>query len=186
VEVDPRRHREREPGLRGRRPFRGGEQSCERPVNWTGCSRPSSRRWRANAVARVRTKCYNPAPRSLAIMDETFMAQALAEARLAAEEGEVPIGAVVVVDGRVVGRDATRVNAFAIPPRTPRSWPCRRRRGRWRVGGFPGDDVRDPRALPDVRRSAGQRAHRPAGVRSRGPPRPERLTPCSTWCATGD
>jgi len=37
-------------------------------------------------------------------MDETFMAQALAEARLAAEEGEVPIGAVVVADGRVVGR----------------------------------------------------------------------------------
>jgi len=37
-------------------------------------------------------------------MDETFMAQALAEARLAADEGEVPIGAVVVADGRVVGR----------------------------------------------------------------------------------
>ena len=32
------------------------------------------------------------------------MAQALAEARLAADEGEVPIGAVVVADGRVVGR----------------------------------------------------------------------------------
>ena len=46
----------------------------------------------------------HPAPRSLAIMDETFMAQALAEARLAAEEGEVPIGAVLVADGRVVGR----------------------------------------------------------------------------------
>jgi tRNA(adenine34) deaminase len=37
-------------------------------------------------------------------MDETFMAQALAEARLAAEEGEVPIGAVVVADGRVLSR----------------------------------------------------------------------------------
>jgi len=37
-------------------------------------------------------------------MDETFMAQALAEARLAAGEGEVPIGAVVVADGRVLGR----------------------------------------------------------------------------------
>ena len=32
------------------------------------------------------------------------MAQALAEARLAAEEGEVPIGAIVVADGRVLGR----------------------------------------------------------------------------------
>jgi tRNA(adenine34) deaminase len=37
-------------------------------------------------------------------MDEQWMAQALAEARLAAEEGEVPIGAVVVFDGRIVGR----------------------------------------------------------------------------------
>jgi tRNA(adenine34) deaminase len=37
-------------------------------------------------------------------MDETFMAEALAEARRAADEGEVPIGAVVVVEGRVAGR----------------------------------------------------------------------------------
>jgi len=32
------------------------------------------------------------------------MRQALAEARLAAAEGEVPAGAVVVLDGRVIGR----------------------------------------------------------------------------------
>ena len=38
------------------------------------------------------------------MMDETFMAEALAEARLAAAEGEVPIGAVLVADGRVAGR----------------------------------------------------------------------------------
>src|SRR3989440_7202975 len=37
-------------------------------------------------------------------MDETWMAEALAEARKAAAEGEVPIGAVVVHDSRVVGR----------------------------------------------------------------------------------
>jgi tRNA(adenine34) deaminase len=37
-------------------------------------------------------------------MDESWMAQALAEARLAAAEGEVPIGAVVICDGRVAGR----------------------------------------------------------------------------------
>jgi tRNA(adenine34) deaminase len=36
--------------------------------------------------------------------DETFMAEALAEAHAAAAEGEVPIGAVVVADGRVLGR----------------------------------------------------------------------------------
>jgi tRNA(adenine34) deaminase len=38
------------------------------------------------------------------MMDETWMAEALAEARLAAAEGEVPIGAVVVCEGRIVGR----------------------------------------------------------------------------------
>jgi tRNA(adenine34) deaminase len=37
-------------------------------------------------------------------MDATWMAEALAEARTAAAEGEVPIGAVVVFDGRIVGR----------------------------------------------------------------------------------
>ena len=52
----------------------------------------------------VRGEVLHPAPRSLAIMDETFMAQALAEARRAGSEGEVPIGAVVVVDGKVAGR----------------------------------------------------------------------------------
>jgi tRNA(adenine34) deaminase len=36
-------------------------------------------------------------------VDETFMEQALAEARAAASEGEVPIGSVVVTGGRVVG-----------------------------------------------------------------------------------
>jgi tRNA(adenine34) deaminase len=37
-------------------------------------------------------------------MDATWMAEALAEARIAAGEGEVPIGAVVVFEGRIVGR----------------------------------------------------------------------------------
>jgi len=41
------------------------------------------------------------------------MAQALAEARAAAEEGEVPVGAVVVKDGRVIatGRNAPRARS---------------------------------------------------------------------------
>jgi tRNA(adenine34) deaminase len=37
-------------------------------------------------------------------MDESWMAEALAEARLAGTEGEVPIGAVVVCEGRIIGR----------------------------------------------------------------------------------
>lgn len=36
--------------------------------------------------------------------DEYYMRLALAEARLAASEGEIPIGAVIVADGRVLGR----------------------------------------------------------------------------------
>ncbi len=36
--------------------------------------------------------------------DEYFMSLALGEARMAAEEGEIPIGAVVVGGGRVLGR----------------------------------------------------------------------------------
>lgn len=44
----------------------------------------------------------------MATEDETYMALALEEARAAADEGEVPIGAVVVCDGRVVARAHNR------------------------------------------------------------------------------
>ena len=37
------------------------------------------------------------------LSDEYFMQQALRQARLAADRGEIPVGAVVVVDGRIVG-----------------------------------------------------------------------------------
>ena len=36
--------------------------------------------------------------------DERWMREAIAEARLAEDKGEVPVGAVVVHDGRIVGR----------------------------------------------------------------------------------
>ncbi|MDD4516184.1 nucleoside deaminase [Massilibacteroides sp.] len=36
--------------------------------------------------------------------DDYFMKQALAEARLAAEEGEVPVGAVIVCNDRIIAR----------------------------------------------------------------------------------
>lgn len=36
--------------------------------------------------------------------DEFYMKQALAEARMAAERGEVPVGAVVVCKDRVIAR----------------------------------------------------------------------------------
>lgn len=43
-------------------------------------------------------------PDPASVTDHAFMQLALAEARLAAEKGEVPVGAVVVKDGRVIGR----------------------------------------------------------------------------------
>ena len=45
-------------------------------------------------------------------MEHFFMQSALVEARLAAEEGEVPIGAVVVCGGRIVGKGHNRVEAL--------------------------------------------------------------------------
>ncbi len=42
-----------------------------------------------------------------------FMAAALEEARRAGERGEVPIGAVVVVDGRIVSRAGNETRALA-------------------------------------------------------------------------
>ncbi len=41
-------------------------------------------------------------------MDEQFMRQALALAAEAGREGEVPVGAVITLDGRVVGRGRNR------------------------------------------------------------------------------
>lgn len=41
--------------------------------------------------------------------DQEFMREALAEAQAAAEAGEVPIGAVAVVNGEIVGRGQNRV-----------------------------------------------------------------------------
>jgi len=47
--------------------------------------------------------------------DERCMALALDEARRAECEGEVPIGAVVVLDGRIIGRGRNQVIAHADP-----------------------------------------------------------------------
>jgi len=48
-------------------------------------------------------------------VDERFMEAALEEARRALDEGEVPIGAVVVADGRVVGRGHNQVEQLGDP-----------------------------------------------------------------------
>ncbi len=54
-------------------------------------------------------------PASPASNDEHFLEAALAEAQAAADEGEVPVGAVVVWDGRIIGRGHNRVEATQDP-----------------------------------------------------------------------
>jgi len=47
--------------------------------------------------------------------DERWMRLALDEARMAADEGEVPVGSVVVAGGRLLGRGHNRVEALQDP-----------------------------------------------------------------------
>ncbi|MFN7025664.1 MAG: nucleoside deaminase [Pseudorhizobium sp.] len=42
---------------------------------------------------------------------EGFMTEALHEARVAAERGEIPVGAVLVIDGQVIARSGNRTRA---------------------------------------------------------------------------
>ena len=48
-------------------------------------------------------------PSDTAAADGAFMEEALSEARLAAAAGEVPVGAVAVLDGRIIARARNRV-----------------------------------------------------------------------------
>jgi tRNA(adenine34) deaminase len=71
-------------------------------------------------------------------MDETFMGEALAEARRAAAEGEVPIGAVVVADGRIIGRGRNareRLNDPTAHAEILALQEAARTLGRWRLAG---------------------------------------------------
>jgi len=66
------------------------------------------------------------------------MAEALAEARRAAAEGEVPIGAVVVFDGRVVGRGRNARERLGDPTAHAEILALQeaaRALGRWRLTG---------------------------------------------------
>ncbi len=70
--------------------------------------------------------------------DERFMREALAEARLAAVEGEVPIGAVVVHDGEIIARAHNRREADADPSAHAEfsaMVAAARALGRWRLTG---------------------------------------------------
>ena len=53
--------------------------------------------------------------RPLNIEDEQFMRLALEEAKRAGEEGEVPVGAVLILGGKVIGRGRNRPIALSDP-----------------------------------------------------------------------
>ena len=75
---------------------------------------------------------------SLRSVDETFMAEALLEARAAGGEDEVPIGSVVVVEGRIVGRGRNAREAKADPTAHAEMLALQeaaRSLGRWRLSG---------------------------------------------------
>lgn len=60
-------------------------------------------------------------------MHEEYMRQALALAQEAAAHGEVPVGCVIVREGRIVGRAATAGRRSSTPPPTLK----------WRPSGRP-------------------------------------------------
>ena len=75
---------------------------------------------------------------SMAADDERFMALALEEAQLAADEGEVPIGAVVVYGGEVIARAHNRRETDANPSAHAEftaMLEAARVLGRWRLTG---------------------------------------------------
>ncbi len=71
------------------------------------------------AVASLRGVCYNfPRKQSIRLMemdDESFMQEALSEARRAGEKGEVPVGAVAVLEGRIIARGHNRKEELKDP-----------------------------------------------------------------------
>ena len=58
--------------------------------------------------------------------DSLFMMRALELAQFAADDGEVPVGAVIVHDGEIVGEGYNSLYLVVILPRTLKLWPCAR------------------------------------------------------------
>jgi tRNA(adenine34) deaminase len=64
---------------------------------------------RSAATAAVLSPLDNNLPSAMTANDEILMREAIAEARAAADAGEVPIGAVAVIGGTIVARGQNRV-----------------------------------------------------------------------------
>jgi tRNA(adenine34) deaminase len=69
---------------------------------------------------------------------EAWMREAMAQARAAAEAGEIPVGAVVVWQGRIIGRGRNRKEEWADPTAHAEILAMREaggERGGWRLSG---------------------------------------------------
>jgi len=76
------------------------------------------------------------------------MRQALVEAERGGEANEVPIGAVVVIDGEIVGRAHNTPVALSDRPRMPRCWRFVKRRARPANYAAERHALRDAGAVP--------------------------------------
>ena len=101
---------------------------------------------------------------------ELYMAEAIAEARRGAEEGENPVGAVAVIDDAMIARDHHRVGLSEDPTAHAvlLTVQAAARQARDATAGR-GDDLHDPRAVRDVRRRAPRDAGPSARLRRAGP-----------------
>ena len=66
--------------------------------------------------------------------DDELMELALTEARAAPAHGDVPVGAVVWLDGEVIARRHNERERTGDPTPTPRSSPCATLRPAWAAG----------------------------------------------------
>ncbi|MEW7000534.1 tRNA adenosine(34) deaminase TadA [Serratia ureilytica] len=96
--------------------------------------------------------------------DEYWMRQALQLALRAQEEGEVPVGALLVLDNQVIGEGWNRPIGRHDPTAHAEIMALRRRRGAAKLPFAECHAVRHAGALRDVRRCDGAQPYPPAGV----------------------
>lgn len=104
--------------------------------------------------------------------DEWFMRQAMKESRKALVKGEVPIGAIVVKDGRVIGRGWNQVEVLKDATAHAEMIALTAARRLWATGGWKAAPCTSPR-----NRAPCARGHRPlppgqGGLRLSGRPGP--------------
>lgn len=68
--------------------------------------------------------------------DVSLMRAALEQARIAADLGEVPVGAVIAKDGEIIARAHNTRETEKMPRTMPSFWQLMRRAENWADGGF--------------------------------------------------